>query len=188
MEPDRHKIIIPEGIAEIWQRVIDSLAIYLAVPGVMINRLQPPELEVFMANSGSGTPLHSGTKMDMDGVYCTTVALRRDKLKINDASSDPEWSMSPTAKEGIISYMGVPLIWPDGEVFGTLCAIDVHKHDWGEQAESLLQTLKDTIESHLALILENNGAEFNIEELEDALEKVLTLHGFTLVSSDDIIK
>jgi len=178
----RNNITIPEGIAEIWQKVVDSLAIYLAVPGVMINRFQSPELEVFLASSGSGSPICAGTRMEMDGVYCTTVALRRDKLKINDASKDPEWSQSPTAKEGIISYMGVPLMWPDGEIFGTLCAIDVHKHDWGEQADSLLQTLKDTIESHLALIIENDVTEFSMENLEATLNKVLTLHGFKLVS------
>jgi len=181
MWSENKNLPIPGGIIEIWQRIVDSLAIYLAVPGVMINRLQPSELEVFLASRGSGSPLHSGARMDMEGVYCTTVALRREKLKIDDASSDPEWSQSPTAKEGIISYAGVPLLWPDGEVFGTLCAIDVHKHDWGEQAESLLKTLKDTIESHLALIMENKGAEFSVENLEAALNKVLTLHGFTPV-------
>jgi len=78
--------------------------------------------------------------------------------------------------------MGVPLILPDGEVFGTLCAIDVHKDHWGEQADSLLNTLKDTIESHLALIIVYDVTGASMENLEIALDKVITLHGFKLIS------
>jgi len=121
--PDKKKIIIPEGVAEIWQRVVDSLAIYLAVPGVMITRLDTPGLKVLLSSCGSENPFHAGARIDMEGVYCTTVALRRERLKVSDATEDPVWSDLPAAKDGIISYMGVPLILPDGEVFGTLCAI-----------------------------------------------------------------
>ena len=183
MDFETKKIPVPDGIAEIWQRIVDSVAIFLSVPGVMINRLEPPELEIFRSNCSPDNPFPSGTKLNMDGLYCTSVALRRQKLHIDDARSDPLWSESPTAKEGIISYVGVPLLWPDGEVFGTLCAIDTSKHDWEDKAENLLQALKGAIESHLALIMTRDISDVNNEELELALREVLTLQGFTLVSS-----
>jgi hypothetical protein len=39
--------VIPDQIVEIWQRLVDSISDLLSVPSVMINRLNPNELEVF---------------------------------------------------------------------------------------------------------------------------------------------
>ncbi len=182
MEFVKENMPIPDGIIEIWQRIVDSVAIFLSVPGVMINRMEPPDLEVFLSNRSSASPFPSGTRMQMDGLYCTDVALRRQKLQVNDACLDDYWSDTPSAKAGIMAYLGVPLFWPDGEVFGTLCAVDTDKKEWGDTAANLLQTLKDAIESHLVLVISKKDLDAKKSELELALNKVLTLHGFSPVS------
>lgn len=169
---------IPDEIIKLWQRIVDSVAIFLSVPGVMINRLEPPDLEVFRSNNSPVNPLPSGTRMPMDGLYCTDVALRRHSLSVTDAAHDGQWSDSPTAKAGIIAYNGVPLLWPDGEVFGTLCAVDTGKNEWEDKAAVLLGTLREIIESHLALVMTREDLAFRADELEQALVEVLTLHGF----------
>ncbi len=183
MELETRNLPIPDGIAEIWQRIVDSVAIYLSVPSVMINRFEPPELEILLSNISPGNPLPSGTRMQMDGVYCTDIAVKKQMLHINDAGSEEQWSDSPTAKAGIIAYLGVPLLWPDGTVFGTLCAVDTCKREWEEKAVNLLKTLKDAIESHLTLVMTKKESEIESIELEPALNEVMTLQGFTLLSS-----
>lgn len=178
-------LAIPEEIVEIWQRIVNSVAIYLSVPGVMINRILPPELEVFRSNISPESPIPSGTRLKMNGLYCTEVALRNQKLQISNALHDDHWSDSPTAKRGIIAYLGVPLLWSDGSVFGTLCAVDLSENQWEERASNLLITLKDIIESHLALILTNGNQVTGMKDLESALNEVLTLQGFRHLSPAD---
>lgn len=182
MELENKNIQVPEGITEIWQRIVDSLAIFLSVPCVMINRLDPPELEVFRSNTGQGGLLSAGRRMPMDGLYCTDVAVRRQNLRVNGAESGPRRAGSPASKTGIIAYLGVPLQWPDGVVFGTLCAVDTSKKEWDDKAENLLRTLRDVIESHLYLIMNGGDLSAAGPELEHALNEVLTLHGFIPVN------
>jgi hypothetical protein len=63
MELETRNAIIPSQIIEIWQRVVDSVAALLCVPSVMINRLEPPELEIFRTNISSNNPFSSGTSV-----------------------------------------------------------------------------------------------------------------------------
>jgi GAF domain-containing protein len=168
---------IPQQIVEIWQQIVNVISELIAVPSVMINRLQPPELEVFRSNSSPDNPFPSGTRMQMAGVYCATAAAQRRKLQVEDARQDPEWADSTTAQAGIFAYLGFPLCWPNGDVFGTLCAVDIKGNKWGQRYESLLHTFKDAIEAHLALLVTMEHLDKKNQELERALGEVKTLRG-----------
>ncbi len=178
MELETKDTVIPSQIVEIWQRVVDSAAALLRVPSVMINRLEPPELEIFRTNTSPGNPFSSGAKMQAAGLYCTAVAQKRHMLQVHDARKDPVWADSPTAKAGIFAYLGYPVCWPDGAVFGTLCAVDTKENKWGAQSEDLIQTFRDAIEAHLALIVAMEDLDKRNEELEIALSEVKTLRGY----------
>jgi hypothetical protein len=49
----------------------------------------------------------------------------RQFLLVPDALADQEWNANPDMKLGMISYMGVPVAWPNGEIFGTICVLAV---------------------------------------------------------------
>jgi hypothetical protein len=116
MKKETNNVNIPSQIVEIWQRIVDSISVLLSVPSVMINRLEPPELEVFRSNISRDNPFPSGTRMPLLGVYCETTARLRKRNMVEDARKDPLWVDSPTAKAGIFSYLGFPVFWPNGEV------------------------------------------------------------------------
>ena len=175
MEIQTRKSKIPSQVEEIWQRIVNVISELICVPSVMINRLNPPELEVFKANISPDNPFPSRTRMQMAGVYCETTAKTRQRLQVNNARKDPEWAESPTAKAGILAYLGVPLSWPDGKIFGTLCAVDTKENKWGAQYESLLLSFKDGVEAHLALIHTMEVLERKNRALEQALGEVRTL-------------
>ena len=69
--------------------------------------------------------------MPLLGVYCETTTRRGSRVQVTDARKDPRWADSPTAKAGIYAYLGYPLFWPDGSVFGTLCVVDTKENQWG---------------------------------------------------------
>lgn len=174
----RKEIIIPARIIEIWQRLVDSISAMLSVPSVMINRLQPGEIEVFRSNNSSQNPFPSGTLIPLLGVYCETTARTRQKNQVEDARKDPMWADSPTARIGIYSYLGFPILWPDGEVFGTICAIDTKANKWLSPSETLLQTIKDAVEAHLALLDTTDKLQEKNRELEIAFDEINTLRGY----------
>ncbi len=183
MELETRDTVIPSQIVEIWQRVVDSVATLLCVPSVMINRLEPPELEIFRTNISPNNPFSSGARLQAAGLYCTAVAEKRRMLQVHDARKDPVWADSPTAKAGIFAYLGFPVLWPDGAVFGTLCAVDTQANKWGDQPANLIQTFKAAIEAHLALVVAMEDLDKRNEELEVALSEVKTLRGYLPICS-----
>jgi GAF domain-containing protein len=174
---DSRNLAIPSGMVDIWQQVVDSVANLLSVPSVMINRVEPPELQVFRSNASSTNPFPTGTRMALAGIYCETAARQREKVRVVDARNDPLWAGSPTAKAGIFAYLGYPLLWPDGEVFGTICAIDTKENRWEGESESILHAFKNAIEMHLTLVCTLQALEKRNQELWQTIGDVKTLRG-----------
>lgn len=169
--------LIPTHIIERWQVFVNTISEFVSIPSAMINRIDPPELEVFRSSMNADNPFPTGTRMPLMGVYCETAAERREKVEVTDARKDPEWVDSPTAKAGIYAYLGYPLMWPDGDVFGTLCMIDTDENKWGERYENLILSFKEAVETHLTLIHAIEQLDAKNKELERALTEVTTLQG-----------
>lgn len=183
MEPKTMNAQIPSRIVEIWQRIVDSISALLAAPSVMINRLEPAELEVFCSNTGPGNPFPSGTRMPSLGLYCETTARTRQRNRVVDALKDPRWADSPTARLGVISYLGYPLFWPNGHVFGTICVVDTKANKWVSPSDTLLLTVRDAVEAYLALVATMEELNGKNHELEHALGEIKTLRGLLPICS-----
>jgi signal transduction histidine kinase len=66
-----------------------------------------------------------GTQLDIDTTLCKEARTTRQRVVIDQASVDPVYSEHHTPRiYGIESYISVPIVLPDGEYFGNLCAID----------------------------------------------------------------
>ncbi|MBN1575297.1 MAG: GAF domain-containing protein [Chitinispirillaceae bacterium] len=175
--------IIPAEVVDIWQQLVDIVAQLLGSPIVMINRLHPPELEVFRTNPGATNPFSSGLRMPMEGIYCTAAATARQRLEVTDARKDAQWAQSPTAKAGIFAYLGYPLFWPDGDVFGTICTVDTKENDWGERGDDILSTFKNAIEVNLALVNSLEQLQRKNSELDRVMGETETLRWFLPICS-----
>ncbi len=177
MERNANEVLVPSQIIEKWQRLVNAVSAWLSIPSVMINRIEPPLLEVFCSNVSKDNPFPTGTTMSLLGVYCETTARMRQRNMVEDAREDSQWAESPTAKAGVFSYLGFPVFWPNGEVFGTICAIDTKANKWVSPSDTLLQTVKDSVEAELALMTAMEDLKKKNEELERALKEVKTLRG-----------
>jgi GAF domain-containing protein len=155
-----------------WQHVVDIVAELLTVPAGLIMRCQGNEIEVLVASASPGNPYHPGEKelLPGSGLYCETVIKTRQMLLVPNALEDEKWRNNPDIKLGMISYLGYPIFLPQGEVFGTICVLDIKENAYSETYKRLLLQFKELIEAHLELLHTNCL-------LQDALIQVKTLQG-----------
>jgi len=138
-----------------WQKIVDLMADIVDVPTALINRAHPSQIEVFVASATAGNPYQKGARLGLNaGVYCEEVMARGDQLLVPDARQDPKWVHSPALELGMVSYLGFPLIWPDGEIFGTICILDTKENPYSVTYVELMERFKGIVETNLRLLCE----------------------------------
>ena len=72
-----------------------------------------------------GFGLAVGGELDVDTTFCRDVRRSKTALVIDQASADPLFDRSLVPKQyGFESYIAVPIVLTDGEVWGTICGFD----------------------------------------------------------------
>ncbi len=163
-------ITVPEELVQEWQGIVDIMAAIIDVPAGLIMKVEPPGIEVFRASVSSGNPYKVGQKEHLrdSGLYCEWVVNNRAKLLVANALKDPEWDKNPDIKLGMISYLGFPLLWPDGQVFGTICVLDLKENGYSRTYEGLMLQFKELVEVHLDFLSKNRELEKAIIERKKA--------------------
>ncbi|WP_438001119.1 PAS domain-containing sensor histidine kinase [Sorangium sp. So ce185] len=146
-------IDIPTDIARKWQEMTDLLAEILRVPAALIMRVEPPEIVVCVSSESKGNPYEPNERARLDtGLYCETVMKTRTPLLVPDALKDEQWESNPDAKLGMISYLGFPIAWPTGDIFGTICVLDDRANQYSKTYQTLVAQCRDVIEVDLKSI------------------------------------
>lgn len=83
----------------------------------------------------------------------------------------------------MISYLGFPLKWPDGDIFGTICVHDTEENEFSKDAEELIKQFQELVESHLKILYQKEQLDQQIEKeqkIKERLELVMDAseHGF----------
>ena len=144
---------VPDDVMESWQITADLLAQIANIPAALIMRAHDDEIEVCISSHSPGNVYHQGEKADLDtGLYCETVMSTQQKLLVPNALSDPAWCNNPDVKLGMISYCGLPLNWPSGEVFGTICILDTKENKYSQKTYDLMERFRDSIQLSLEII------------------------------------
>jgi PAS domain-containing protein len=145
-----HSIPVSSEIVRKWQEIVDLLAEIMHVPAALIMRVEPPNIKVFLASESQGNPYEPDEVASLNtGLYCETVMKTRQPLLVPDALRDEVWKSNPDILLGMISYLGVPVSWPDGEIFGTICVLDNKSNAYSEVYLKLLQQCRDVLQADL---------------------------------------
>ena len=143
-------IDIPQVVTDKWQEITNLLAELVQVPAALVMRIEPPEISVFVASKSQGNPYQPRERACLNtGLYCETVMRTRQFLLVPDARDDDEWRSNPDIKLGMISYLGLPISWPNGDIFGTICVLDHKRNAYREVHHRLLLLLRDAVEADL---------------------------------------
>jgi hypothetical protein len=116
---------ISEQIQAKWQKSLTTLAAVFNVPAGLIMKIHQDTMNVFLRAEVEGNPYPPNGKDQLGhGLYCETVIGRNQTLSIPDSLTDENWKDNPDVKLNMSSYLGMPLAWPDGDYFGTICVLD----------------------------------------------------------------
>jgi PAS domain S-box-containing protein len=157
--PILDEVEIPAAMLENWQTTIDLLATMANVPAARIMRVHPGEIEVLVASHGPGNAQQAGERAPLDpGLYCGTVIGTRHELHVPNALKDLQWQENPDLARGMISYLGLPLTWPNGEIFGTICILDSKEQGYDLPVRQILERFADSVTLSLAGVFESSIA------------------------------
>ena len=181
-------IDIPQKIINNWQKIVDIMAELTDVPASLIMKVNPPYIEVFCSSHSEDNPYTAGDKEKMAELYCEEVIKTDEKLLVSNALKDDKWKDNPDIELGMISYLGLPLKWPDGDFFGTVCLLDTKENKFSDRIEDLIKQFKELIESHLENIFQKQKLEKVMEDKEKSERKLrTTLHsiGDGVITTDE---
>src|SRR6056297_1439025 len=166
-----------------WQKIVDLLSEMLDVPAALIMRINEDNMEVLLKNKNKENPYNKGDKESLGkGLYCETVIGKDQYLSIDNAINNDKWKDNPDVELNMLSYYGLPIKWPDKEVFGTICVLDKKTNNLNKNQKKLLARFKDVIEDDLELIISKK----ELEKQRRLFEKLLnySLEAIVLLDED----
>ena len=144
------EIQLPSEVIRKWQEIVDLLAEIMHVPSALVMKFEPPNITVFLSSESKGNPYEQGEVASLNtALYCETVMKTRQQLLVHDALAEEEWKSNPDTKLGMISYLGFPIAWPDGRIFGTICVLDNKRNEYSEPCRKLLLQFRDVLQADL---------------------------------------
>ncbi|AFA47281.1 GAF domain-containing protein [Acetobacterium woodii] len=148
---------IPEEMKKSWQNIANLIAVFAKVRAGLIMEITEKAMRVFLMSDNESNPYQvGGNDYLCHGLYCETVIGTDDELSVVDARQLAAWKDNPDVDIAMISYFGLPLKWPDGEFFGTICVLDDQPMVLSEDQKLLLREFKASIEKDLALLVVKN--------------------------------
>jgi hypothetical protein len=185
-EIDVSEIKVPEPIVEKWQGMVDLMAELASVPAGLVMRIAENDIEVFVSSKTPGNPYKAGDREHLlgSGLYCETVIKTAKKLLVPNAFSDEDWQNNPDVKLNMISYLGFPILLPNGKPFGTICVLDNKENSYSQTYERLILSLRDTIQGHLELLFMNHVLGEENKKLKDYIAEIRTLRAILPICSN----
>jgi PAS domain S-box-containing protein len=150
---DTLEISIPSDVLRKWQRIVDLLANVMQVPSAVVTQLELPHGAYYttvVSSNSEGNPFPIGETFSMTiGTFCETVIKNRQLLLVADAREDADWTFAPELQVGMVSYLGYPVLWPDGRMFGTICVLDNEANPYSDLYKEVLSHCRDVLEGDL---------------------------------------
>ncbi len=164
--------LLDSVVEESFDRITRIAASALGVPVALVS-LVDEDRQFFKSCLGLPRPWADTRETPLSHSFCQHVVSGAKPLVISDARQHPLVRDNPAIGDlGVIAYAGFPLRMPDGEVLGSLCAIDSEPREWSPQE---LDTLRDLAESVMTEIRLRVVAE----EAAEAITRLSRLEAIT---------
>lgn len=145
-----HKPVVPAEMLKKWQKLLDLVTVAMDVPAGCINYLEPDCLRPILCSSSYENPFTIEHRFPLGSGTCSeTVLGLRDELYIPEIRDESILNDCEFAGTEMVSYLGLPILWSDGELFGTITVLDSTLHRHPQINRTLFSFCRDVIESDL---------------------------------------
>ncbi|SCX97406.1 sensor domain-containing diguanylate cyclase [Desulfoluna spongiiphila] len=177
-QPSFHQHMPPELPLDKWQRLVNLIAVIYKSPGAWLMQANRTGIETLVVDNGPRNPFKPGDAVAQDvNIYCRHVITGNKPLYVRNADLEDCWEDNPEYKDhGFKSYLGVPIQWPDGTVFGTLCTMDTVETDYPGEYVELMHQLKYAIDGDLSQLV--TARKLKELSLKDELTQLNNRRGF----------
>lgn len=136
-----------------WQKTVGLMAELYDAPVGFIIQATDQGFQYTSSNFGNKGPYPAGQVYPRNAnVFARRVIESGQTLYVSNAAEDPAWQDNPeVADEGFCSFLGMPILWPDGSPFGVICVMDHAMTAYGDAFMRLMIQLRDLIEQDLQL-------------------------------------
>jgi len=161
-----------------WQRLVNTVADMFNAPATFINQANLKGIEVIIASQKPETHYQPGSSSLDTNIYCHHVVKNSSELYVRNAGQDQKWNDNPEyTEDNYVSYLGLPISWPDGSVFGTLCVLDTKVTNYPQTYINALAVIKEVIDSDLRHLYKEN--QLLTLSYTDPLTQIFNRRGFT---------
>lgn len=131
-------------------RLAELAAIVMDTPIGIVNLVDTQQHLVGLV--GLGEPFATSRLASIDTGFCPVTLFTGKPLYIEDAAEDPAFvDHSGHVDLGFSAYAGTPLRDADGNLIGTLCAVDIRPHRWRRVDRQALEALATSVVNEMAL-------------------------------------
>jgi transcriptional regulator with GAF, ATPase, and Fis domain len=154
---DPNKPAVSVDLLSKWTRIVNSTAEILEIPAVLIMKIRKNKMEVLLSSENSESPYSAGDSDSLGhGLYCENVIGTNKELLVENALESDVWNDNPDVDLNMIAYYGLPIRWPDGQTFGTICVLDNKSNEFEEKYREMINIYQKVIEDDLELLMFRN--------------------------------
>lgn len=155
--------LLDSPVEEKFERLTALACRLLQVPVALIS-LVDDHRQFFKSSQGLPEPWATQRETPLSHSFCQYVVREQEPLIICDAREVPLVCENEAIQDlGVIGYLGIPLLTPEGHAIGSLCAIDHQPRDWTPEE---IETLSDLA----ALLTEEIALFYHLRQLHTSTE------------------
>ena len=126
---------------EVFDRLTRLVCRLLGVPAALVSLVEA-DRQFFKGALGLPEPWATLRETPLSHSFCQHVVATGAPLRVEDARHDPLVCDNLAVPElGVVAYLGMPLATADGQVLGSLCAIDTEPRAWTAEDAAALRDL-----------------------------------------------
>jgi len=168
-----------------WQKTVDIIARIFETPAGFIVQKTEKGFQIVIASEGEQNPYQPGDTTSVNSnIFCREVVKSRHPLYVPNAKLETMWDDNPEVEDGFNSYLGVPIMWPDGTPFGTVCVLDFTSTNYHQNYIELIKQLKDLIEDDLGFI--DNFSKMRQIAMLDDLTGIYNRRAFMILADQKL--
>ncbi len=163
----------------LWESLLQQVSRFLGAPAVGIILTSEIGYQNIAMATTKEVRATLGKIIPRDvNVYCKEVYETKKQLYVENAQGLKKWQDNPDFTVlGFISYIGFPIFKSNGDVFATLCALDVQATSYEINQIELMECIRDIIQRELHTA--EKLAEVRHESYHDELTNILNRRGIT---------